>query len=435
MVHPGALDSVKSKISDIINNCMIKDGWPVFNSIYDSIEKLSKEVFKHYGTWLKNSSLYDLIYDCINESLNKKYPTRPATVNYLRAITMPDEVDDRYKIEGSLKEIVGQEEAINLSDTILAMVTSIPKQYSLYFPLPSILNLNAKHVLLSDDISFLKFEKTDTLPAGKERTNIDQLMGIKTRVETKFIYDRSYIVIKANGYIHAYNDEITFEESLSKFKQFMQMGIILKVFNKPFTTTRRSSYMPQDGLNTIIIDMENQTEIAATIGLPDNVVPFANNVTLSSETKKQLQGLDDESAICKYFIEKLAIPIKLISAPDNDTDAKSIKTAVEWAFDSSGEANETISFIQACIGIEAILGGKRGQESLTETLADRCAYLLATKINDRDKIRTYFKEFYNLRSKIVHGRAMTLSEEESQYLYWGKSILDRVIGKEMNLWK
>lgn len=430
MVHSSAAQNIKQKISDTISHCVIEDGWPVFNSFYAYAIVFSKEVLKHYDKWLSEATLLDIIYESIRESLKKKFPPQ-RKLGMMQAIVSPDHTEN---IAGSLTDILGREMSTNLINSISDLIASIPKQYKVYIPLPNVLNLNAKHINLSNEISFIKFDKTDTPPKYEEESDVDKLFLMRGGIKTTLEVDKSYVVIEANGYIHGYSDEITFIESLSKFKQIMQMGIILRLFNKPFTTSRRSSYAPREGLNTIIIDMEKPNDISSFIGLPNNIVPFANNIALSSASIKYLQTLNqDESAIIKYFKDKLAIPIKIISSPEESTDAKSIKTAVEWAFDSSLEQNETISFIQTCIGIEALLGEETGRESLTETLADRCAYLLAQNISQRNELRREFRKLYRLRSKIVHGRAMSLSDKERGYLYWGNDILTRIIRKEMSL--
>jgi hypothetical protein len=436
MVHANATQNIKQKISDVISHCVIKDNWPEFYSVNEYVIELSKEVLKHYGRWLTESTLWDIIYDRIRESLSSKFPPK-RKLNALQAVVLPDDTE---KISGLLTDILGQETATNLEDLISNLIASIPRQYNIYIPLPNVLNLNTKYIHLSDEIAFLKFDKTDTPPGGKEELTVNQLLSplgsMISGTETKFKVDTSYIAIRVNGYIHGYIDEITFIESLSKFKQIMQMGIILKLFKKTFTTTRRTSYAPREGLNAIIIDMEMPNDISSVISLPNNIVPFANNIALSSASIKDLQTLNHgESTIIGYFKEKLAIPIKIISAPDENADTKSIKTAVEWAFDSSLEQNETISFMQTCIGIEAILGEETGRESLTETLADRCAYLLAKTIGARKIMRNEFRKLYKLRSKIVHGRIINLNDKEQYYLDWGKRILGLIIEKEISLLK
>jgi len=111
-----------------------------------------------------------------------------------------------------------------------------------------------------------------------------------------------------------------------------------------------------------------------------------------------------------------------------------IKSAIEWYIDSYTTENTTISFLQICIALEAIFGDDNGREGITKTLADRCAYLIGTSIQDRKKIRERFEKLYSVRSKLVHGSVASLTHDERQNLEWGREIAIQSIQKEiMNL--
>jgi hypothetical protein len=56
---------------------------------------------------------------------------------------------------------------------------------------------------------------------------------------------------------------------------------------------------------------------------------------------------------------------------------------------------------------------------------------LGTNFEARNNIRKKFKEMYQSRSKIVHGRAVRLNDMEKIHFIWGKRILDGVIRKEL----
>jgi hypothetical protein len=46
-------------------------------------------------------------------------------------------------------------------------------------------------------------------------------------------------------------------------------------------------------------------------------------------------------------------------------------------------------------------------------------------------INEKYEKFYDLRSKLVHGRAVRLRDEDKGYLNWGENILKMVIGREI----
>ena len=55
--------------------------------------------------------------------------------------------------------------------------------------------------------------------------------------------------------------------------------------------------------------------------------------------------------------------------------------------------DETMSFIQICMGLEALLGDKKekGSIGLTQTLSDRCSYLIGKGMSDREEIKSNLK--------------------------------------------
>lgn len=113
---------------------------------------------------------------------------------------------------------------------------------------------------------------------------------------------------------------------------------------------------------------------------------------------------------------------------DIKADFEGIYSAALWLFDSRVESNETVAFLNACIGLEAILGDDN-KDSITERLADRCAYLLARTSVTRAKMRDDVRGLYNLRSKIVHGRRRRLSSRGD--LDSAKGLLQKVIQAEI----
>ena len=87
--------------------------------------------------------------------------------------------------------------------------------------------------------------------------------------------------------------------------------------------------------------------------------------------------------------------------------------------------------MQLCIGLEAIFGDFTFETGLTKTLADRCAYVVSKSIKERKTIRDRFQTLYKIRSKIVHGKTLTLDRNDEGYLLWGRQILKKAIWKEL----
>lgn len=126
----------------------------------------------------------------------------------------------------------------------------------------------------------------------------------------------------------------------------------------------------------------------------------------------------------------------LISSNSADLDAARIKSAIKWDFESSLDEldNPSLSLLQMCIGLEALLGDMRYEEGVTRTLSDRYAYLLGKNTEERNDIKAKFKKLYTTRSNIVHGKLVELESEAKELLRWGRQILGIATLKEFNAW-
>ncbi|MBM2835346.1 MAG: hypothetical protein HW406_2507, partial [Candidatus Brocadiaceae bacterium] len=180
-----------------------------------------------------------------------------------------------------------------------------------------------------------------------------------------------------------------------------------------------------------------------SVNLPQTVSDYISKLRLNKDILKPTEDeillgeFEDGKTLtpsekAKILIERLRHAIKLLETSDDDENSESIKTAIEWTFDSITNDNDTFAFIQACIGLEAILGDDGTKEKLMKTLADRCAYLLGGKISNRRKVREDFEKLYDIRSKLVHGRKVKLDNEQLGFLRFAQNMLESIIWKEIS---
>jgi hypothetical protein len=118
----------------------------------------------------------------------------------------------------------------------------------------------------------------------------------------------------------------------------------------------------------------------------------------------------------------------------DDKYGEAIKTAAEWYFEALCNENETFKFIQYTIAIESLLGDPEKQDRITERLSDRCAYLLGDNQKEREDIKKSFEKIYDIRSKIIHRRSLTIQEEDSPFLTEAEKLTERLIRKEIDLY-
>lgn len=107
-------------------------------------------------------------------------------------------------------------------------------------------------------------------------------------------------------------------------------------------------------------------------------------------------------------------------------------TAAEWLFGSYVGSNEATQMVQATTALETLLGGTDRENKaagLTELLATRCAYLLASRYSERQQIYREVKYLYDERSRIVHSGQRRLVDNTS--LRRARALSKRVVAREM----
>jgi hypothetical protein len=82
--------------------------------------------------------------------------------------------------------------------------------------------------------------------------------------------------------------------------------------------------------------------------------------------------------------------------------------------------------IDGAICLEALLGGK-SQGDLTHKLATRAAILLGGTLEERRATQRQIRDFYGLRSRIVHGNTSEIKPKDRENVYKGLEICERVL--------
>lgn len=405
MTNPKALEAMEKHLRETFNGCQIKDGWPTYESCESAFSLFANEVLKTKREWLNPITLYIIFMKKVKESFFEKDEISGPATGLLR----PEVID----------QIIKQ---------VLDIVESIPRSYHVYIPLPTA-RLGIEEVNLTTGIALIEIHDKEKLPSGYPAgiipTSPDPIF-----LET----DKPYLRLASAGYADASTDDSAFQFAVSTFKQFVYLGIMYRFLEKHEVSLSSSLFgFGPPYHEAIALDLKNPQHLKAHARLPNSVADLINRISINDNLpglKKAKEGGKDR--IEAFLSSQLNNPINLLKRKSNDILSSPIRSALEWAFDADNNENRTVSFIQTCIGLEAILGEDTDQDpSVTGTLADRCAYLLGTNSVTRKKVRNNFKKLYRIRSKVVHGRAATLSHEETGYASWAKLALDGLIFKEL----
>lgn len=406
MVHQKAVDNMKAKTIRALQDCTIKDRWPVFDSYTLNVEKLAEEAVKHKKNWLTSSNVYSIFLSEVTSAVR---------INI---------VDDQ-EFEGKLTDLLSGDIVSSLAETIVTVILSVPRDYVFYFPLPYVhLQLN-ENLQLGEGVFLGMFGPDQHIPGGEKK-------GILGAFGTHLERNKLYLCVEENGFTSGDIDDIAFNHALSKFKILIHLlvaqGTLSERTISPviYGLGGTSHYVPN--LVSTILDSAKPDKIHATTLLPIGVSRHTDKLCLNEENRIYSKAKTEGQV--ETYVQSMSNHAVLLLKHGGE-DSVPIRSAIEWAYEASTTDNDTIAFIQVCIGLEAILGDDASIDSISATLADRCAYLIGNDIQGRRTIREKFRELYKRRSKIAHGRAIKLQPDEWGYLNWGKHVLDLLILTEM----
>jgi len=317
-------------------------------------------------------------------------------------------VDIPKEANGLLKDCLPPERLMALHDEIVAELLSYPRKYSVCFELPALKDTEQQGIQLIPGVTLLRAAPGEQFPGAlfPEKglgSAINNGLGYRATLRE----GSSYLVIEASGFVDRSTNSSAGSSALSRFKQIIQL---CEVHGFGFEKRFRGGLWPRTEADVIAIDRGPGHSRNLSIDIPQEMrermasltvkqTPITTGGLLALAMEPKLQSISDT------LVKGFARYRSLFEAPDANLDAQRLWAGLEWAFDSHVAGNETQAFLQACIGIEAVLGDDDVERGLTEKLADRCAYLLGRSISERREICSSFKEIYKVRSHLVHGRS------------------------------
>lgn len=118
-----------------------------------------------------------------------------------------------------------------------------------------------------------------------------------------------------------------------------------------------------------------------------------------------------------------------------DKERAKIANAIHWYIGSLADKSFTSSVVKLSIALDALFGNSNQDRGLGATIADRVAFLHGKNMTERTEIFREVKEFYELRSKIVHGDVTVLRAKEREVCWQLQTLLERSLLKEISSYK
>ena len=382
-MHERAIDKIKGIIRELLINPELKEGPPFFNYKTKPFEDIASELNKRKNGFEASALICEYIFISVS---------------------------DHYCRENSLSTIrnIASENVGHCVDFIFSYYNATPFEYEVEFPLKQLGVL--PH---SDNYPFVNI--------GIERV---RRLGLLDGFD-----EHAVLKIKSIGCFTGY-----YPTSFMKYI-FQELNVFIFLL-KTKKVLKRKSGMHSALSFPVFMEGYIRGEPAHNITVKNiQHSHMSNKTTLSLSVSKFLSEIVINPDISiEYKNEKINECLNITNAllQHESKEALRIRAAIDWLVQSDIIDDETISFIQICMGLESIFGDDDNEGSLTTILADRCAYLIGRSIKERGEIKNLFRDIYRIRSKIVHGVRNHLSEKEEHLLYIARSFLINSILKEIN---
>jgi hypothetical protein len=314
---------------------------------------------------------------------------------------------------------------------------SLPRAYLVTVDLPAMPSWGPGTIPLTDRMTLI-----EEAPPAEAKTNLATLAAALAG-SSREPPSPVRVEVKSTGYGSRRLATTAFQDAISHIKQFFELVREPAIFKQTSPSAIFGLMGRPKQARFKIIDVARPDKVMEA-DIPERLARFLSSTTIDearllvhdSGKGLSLLGSGMREAVTREeranaFAGVISDIRELMDCPPEWPDIHNIKTALEWSFDSREKDNQTLSFIQACIGLEALLGdAKDKDEPLTGTLADRCAYLLGQSHRDRAGIRERFKEMYRVRSKLVHGRSPKLDIYDLEQLSFAQTTLEEIAREE-----
>jgi hypothetical protein len=383
--NKSARASAKRKLLHALaTSMMLMDILPVWNAEYEAFKA---ELRKAPMSWLGDFDIDQIIYLTY---LN--LPDRKKAADGLLTLTLNISVLD------------------TLADQILDQLTA-PKNYWFYFPLPQI--SVAEDIELSSTVTIVQNTLTDQ----------KGLFGPVAAPE-----GGAMLKVYGSGYVWEGRTQSAFVDAMTKVKWTLQIATLQGYFSR--TPKKKSALI-------LALGGTDQQEIHQARWTSDQPMPsdpcrvglgIGLSRYLSELTFTSGEWTKQPAASLQAYVGKLLIAL---DDPISQLNVKSIRRALEWAFDAGIDEDEHMRFIKTCIGLEAAISEQSEEIGITEQLADRCAFLLNKTSMARLETRNLMRQVYKLRSKLVHGVVTGLTESDRNLARQADSMLTAVLRTEL----
>lgn len=315
---------------------------------------------------------------------------------------------------------------------LVSELTTLPWKYLIYYNLwgdaAQLMPPDLDEFVLSDNTRLIRVSAENIHNFPKPPNNVvdgslASMFGLFGHSADEISIGRVAFVTEAEGFIGRYAISEPLRRAESRLRAFLGLCLATGVLSSG------NSYMPSPPKQRLLIQrLDNESdEIERTDELDDDF----NRAITKLEPLKLGPGHDQKAS---DFVKHYQLELMRAAFKDTQT-GRQIQLAARWHFDSNANSGELLSFIQAMVCLEIVLGDQNeaSENGLGETIRNRCAYLIGKSIEDRQRIIEDIKNIYRVRSKIVHTGKDSLSGKERIMMFRLRQICSQVLQAELEV--
>jgi hypothetical protein len=411
------LERLRDGLAELIPEFKVRNGWSLDRSSIAGLLDLeralpnSDRVAGLLESFVNETPFFDFVYGELSRELYEleEYSSEP---EFVRLIDIP-----RYSAPQEL------------SERLVSGFEALPRRYKFTIRLnPDLLKyFTVGELDLTESIRLVRvdaeFINQYPLESGIPRRDNEFQGGILGfGVPDRWSEDCLYIQIDSSGYVGKWTSTTPEDSSISVLKSIIGTCLAIRALKKKnifsLSTIKQKAYVHEfiDGRWQLYDSLELDDALS-------NVL-----LELAVETLDGVLGTEEE--IKGFFAGRLRLLKKVWT---DQAINERILLAGKWLFDSYSGKNELLSFVQATVALEILLGDKAVSDviGLGELLRNRCAYLIGKTHAQRKEILDDFGKIYEIRSKIVHRGKDRLRRNERELLYTLRWLVSRVIQEEL----
>ncbi len=325
-------------------------------------------------------------------------------------------------------------------ERLLDQFSSLPWNYRMVVELPDDLSTDIRKIIPArETIGTIEIEPTPLLmdaewPLGNLPKERDErlfnrslssfLFGDADNKDRKWKPEKSYLLLTEAGFVDTYGTTEPCVRINRRLKSFFGLCFALRIFRyKRNISTKDPKFEVK-----VFEDRGQGYQLRQIYELPSKIALAVVGISGYFNGVSE----DKQSAAIKWANHRISDLSVLF---EDEKKFRSLLTAGEWLFDATTNDEELLGFVQSMVCLEILLGDEApsNEETLSATLRNRCAYLIAEDANERREILTKFSKIYTVRSKIVHRGKSRLNMEERGLLSELNKLCERVIRKELEL--